>query len=97
MHPQQKCAHGIVGLEEVIEDRSFQSEGLLPAVATIENRIFEVCPKREQHIIRIKNVAGQRALTRSAKIGSGKRLIGVLAFVLPQKSETHAGIQQSSE
>ncbi len=93
----QKGSHGVVGLKEVVEDAAPYAKGLLPPVAALAHRVFQVHPQPEQHVVGIKDVAGERTFARAAQVRGGDRRVGVPAVLFSQESQTHAAIQQTFE
>src|ERR1700730_13023852 len=95
MHPLDERLFRLIGTEKMIEDSTFDIEGLLPARRAFSNRIFKMGPYGEQDVIGIKDVSRERSLAGPAQISAGYRLVFIPSSVPPQELKTHAGVQQS--
>ncbi len=86
MHPLDEGLLCLIGAEEMIKDSTFDIEGLFPARRAFPHRIFKMGPQREEYVIGIQDVSGERPLAGPAQIGAGYRLV----FIAPRRSAARA-------
>ena len=97
MHAGDEVAFGLLGAEEMAEERAGHSESLLPAVRAFPHGVFKVPPERVEGAIRIEDVSGERIRASPAEIDVCDREVAVTCLTFFRKLERYAGIEQSSQ
>src|ERR1700730_348012 len=95
MHPLDEGLFRLIGAEKMIEDSTFDIEGLFPTRRAFSNRVLKMGPQGEENVVGIKDVSRERSLAGPAQISAGYRLVFIRRSVPPQELKTHAGVQQS--
>jgi hypothetical protein len=94
MHSHQELIHRFGRSKEVRKNGTVKPKRLLPAMRSVSNRIFEICPHLPHNIIGVLNVPSHPSRTIRTKIGSGYSRILKSYLALLKQSDRNATLQK---